>query len=305
MHVQERRARVPDALPPLHVPEQQRDLRVGVAELDQRAIRLANPVLQAILVEFVVAEHRQRGVHSVLHAQQLRLHPRVDEALEQRDVVPRSLADARQHDGLQLLLIADQHHALRAVHDGDQRLALGGLRGLVHQHRVEHAARQQRRARAVARGHHHVRALDHAALELPVFPEESAPFRLADLLAVLSITSLRHTNLVPRLDVQQLGGFLPHQLHRLDVHAELLHGALHVLFGDGHEPHHVHAGPVDASADLIGGHVRGRAHQHGAGRLEPPEMLRIVLVGLVLARDVADVLFVPLHEVVHQRGRSD
>lgn len=108
-----------------------------------------------------------------------------------------------------------------------------------------------------------------------------------------------------RLDGQQLGCLGPHQLPRLDVHAELLHGALHALFGDGHQPHHVHAGSVDSRADFVGRDVRRRADQHGARRFEPPEMLGVVSVGFVLARDVADVLLVPLDEIVDQRGSCD
>eukprot|EP00754_Rhynchopus_humris_P035022 Rhum_TRINITY_DN16596_c0_g1::Rhum_TRINITY_DN16596_c0_g1_i1::g.163778::m.163778 len=124
------------------------DVRLAVVE--------GNTGLQLALVEAPRGEVRNECVHAVLRGQRVELHAGRDQALEQRDHqsgVPRTVA---QDGGRKLALIADHHELLGALRDRDHRCRLHHLRCLVHHHKREGAAPQQRHARADARARNHV-----------------------------------------------------------------------------------------------------------------------------------------------------
>lgn len=76
-------------------------------------------------------------MHAVLHREHEALRAALLQALEQAPLEQPFPRRGGEHRRGELLRVADEHDAARAVAEGHERRRLGGLRGLVDQDEVE------------------------------------------------------------------------------------------------------------------------------------------------------------------------
>ena len=128
LQVQVRRAFAARLLAAHHANELHRAQRVAVVHrLQHRPLGRRDAVADLAVVERLRGIVADRRVHAVLRVQQHRRLALAHQPLEHRPLHARLLHWQRDYHRRQLLVVAHQHHALRAVHHRHQRLGLRAL----------------------------------------------------------------------------------------------------------------------------------------------------------------------------------
>lgn len=236
----------------LHAPEHHGHVRAGPGEREvARALGGMHGVLERAVVEHVRREDRQRGVHSVLDVQAVRLDSQRQQALEQRDVELRALGFLVLDHRAQLLVIAHQNQPVAAVHDRDQTLRLARLRRLVDQHRGEAQPGEARVQSGAAGAADDLGVGENGVLGDGEVGLVERGLLLAELPVLLQL----------RVEFVELAG-RPAHVHREVVQTDVLDLAADALAGAGDEADHAEAEAVEPKREVVDGDVGRRADEH-------------------------------------------